>query len=74
MKASWLTPPKKCKRVSPAGMAMTSIFWDSQGVIMMDYLEEGHTINGAYADELRWLHQMIVKKRRGKFTGGVLLL
>ena len=37
---------------------MASIFWDSQGVIMMDYLEQGRMINGAYyAGELRWLQQ-----------------
>ena len=41
---------------------------------MVDYLEEGHKINGAYyAEELRRLHQEIVKKRR-KLTRGVLLL
>ena len=51
---------------------LASIFWDSQGVIMVDYLEESRTINGAYA-ELRWLRQEIVKKRR-KLTRGVLLL
>ena len=42
---------------------------------MVDHLEEGHTINGAYyGEELRQLHQEIVKKRRGKLTQGVLLL
>ena len=47
-------PPKKFKRVSSAGKVMASIFWDNQGVIMVDYLEEGHTINSAYyAEELR---------------------
>ena len=41
---------------------------------MMNYLEEGLTINGAYyAEELRRLHQEIVKKR-GKLTPGVLPL
>ena len=25
---------------------MASIFWDSQGVIMIDYLAQGRTING----------------------------
>ena len=30
----------------------------SQGVIMIDYLEQGRMINGAYyAGKLRWLHQ-----------------
>ena len=51
-------PPKKFKRVHSAGKVMASIIWDSQGVIMIGYLEQGHTINGAsYAGELRWLHQ-----------------
>ena len=33
----------------------------SQGIIMVDYREEGHTINGAYdAEKLRGLCQEIV--------------
>ena len=56
------SPPPK--RVSSAGKVIASIFWDSQGVIMVDYLEESHMINGAYyAEKLRWLHQEIIKKR-----------
>ena len=36
---------------------------------MVDYLEGGRTINGAYyAEELRRLRQEIVKKRRKKMT------
>ena len=54
---------------------MPSIFWDSQGVIMIDYLEQHHTINGAYnAGELRRLRQEIARKRRRKLTRGVLFL
>ena len=54
---------------------MASIFWDNQGVIMIDYLEQGRKINGAYyADKFRRLRQEIVRKRRGKLTRGVLLL
>ena len=61
-------PSKKFKRLSSAGKVMASIFWDSQGIIMVDYLEEGCSINGAYyAEQLRQLHQEIVK-RRGKLT------
>ena len=41
---------------------------------MVDYLEEGHSINSPYYAELRWLHQEIVKKRRGKLILGVLLM
>ena len=54
---------------------MASIFWDSQGVIMIDYLEQGCTINSAYyAGELRWLRQEIARRRQGKLTYSVLLL
>ena len=68
-------PPKKFKRASSTGKAMASIFWDSQGVIMIYYLQQGRTINGAYyAAELRHLRQEIARKRRGKLTRGVLLL
>ena len=53
---------------------MASVFWDSQGVIMIDYLKQGRTINSAYyAAELRRLHQEIARKRKGKLTRGVLL-
>ena len=34
-------PPKKFKRVYSAGKGMASIFWDSQVVIMIYYLEVG---------------------------------
>ena len=56
--------PKIFKRVHSAGKVMTSIFWDSQGVIMSDYLEQGRPINGtSYAGELR-LYQEIARKRK----------
>ena len=48
---------------------MACIFRDSQGVIMVVYLKEGRTINGAYyAEKLRRLRQENLKKRRGKMT------
>ena len=44
-------------------------------MIIIDYLEQGHTINGAYyAGKLRRLHQEIVRKRQENLTRGVLLL
>ena len=53
-------PPKNFKRVQSAGKVMASIFCDSQGVIMIDVLEQGRIINGAYnAGELRLLRQEI---------------
>jgi hypothetical protein len=53
-------PPKKFNRVTSAGKMMISIFWDSQGVIMIKYHEQGRTINvngRYYADGLRRLRQ-----------------
>ena len=53
-------PPKKFKRVHSVWKVVASIFWDSQQVIMIDYIEQGPTINGAnYAGELRQLRQEI---------------
>ena len=70
------TPPKKFKSVYLSGKVMASIFWDSKGVIKLDYLVEGLMITVAYhAEELRRLSQeiFIVKKRRN-LTRGFLLL
>ena len=47
-KAPWLTYPKKFKRGHSTGKVMSLIVWDSQGVTMIDYLEQGRTINGTY--------------------------
>ena len=57
-------PSMKFKRVHSAGKVMTSIVWDSQEVIMIDYIAQGRTINGAYnAGELRQMRQEIARKR-----------
>ena len=54
---------------------MASVFWDSQGVLMIDYLQRGSTITGAYyAHLLRRLKEQIKLQRRGKLRKGVLLL
>ena len=46
---------------------MASVFWDSQGVIMIDYLDQGRTINGAYyTGKLRRIRQEIARKEREK--------
>jgi hypothetical protein len=70
-----LPPPKKFKRLASAGKMMASIFWDRQGIIMIDYFEKDRTINDTYyADKWRRLRQEIARKRWDKLTKGVLLL
>jgi hypothetical protein len=39
--------PKKAKTVPSAGNVMETVFWDSQGIILINYLEKGRTITGA---------------------------
>ena len=40
--------PKKFKMQPSAGMVMTTVFWDAQGVIMLDFQAKKSTITGAY--------------------------
>lgn len=67
--------PKKPKVRENRGKLMATFFWDCRGVIMIDYLPRGQTMNGDYyADLMRQLREQIKKKRRGMLAKGVLLL
>ena len=67
--------PKKFRTQHSAGKVMATVFWDSRGVIMLDYKPNKTTITGAYyADIMRKLREAIKQKRRGMLTAGVLLL
>ena len=56
-----------------AGKVMASIFWDAEGVLLVDYLEKGHTITGTYyVNLLHQLREKIKSLRRGKLARGVL--
>ena len=70
MEAPWLTPPKKFKRVHSAGKAMASIFLDNQGVIMIDYLEQGRIL----CRQLRRLRLEVARKMEGNPSPSALLL
>lgn len=68
-------PPRKFKVAKSVGKIMTTIFWDSEGLLLVDFLQHGMTITGQYyADLLVKLREAIKEKRRGKITKGVLLL
>lgn len=67
--------PKKFKTQPSAGKIMATVFWDSKGVILIDYKPPKTTITGAYyADLLKRLRAAIKEKRRGKLTAGVMIL
>jgi len=51
------------------------IFWDQDGILLIDYLTKGQTINAeCYASLLVKLKDILKEKRRGKFTKWVLFL
>lgn len=68
-------PPKKFKVSQSAGKIMATVFWDTEGILLIDYKDRGVTITGQYyASLLDRLKEAIKEKRRGKLSKGVLLL
>ena len=66
-------PPKKAKTVPSAGKVMATVFWDADGILLIDYLQNRQMINSTYyASLLTQLREKIKIKRRGKLTKGVL--
>ena len=65
---------KKFKVSRTTKKVMATVFLDTDGVIHIDYLPRGTTMNGQYyADLLVRLRESIKEKRRGKIRRGVLL-
>ncbi|XP_044753550.1 histone-lysine N-methyltransferase SETMAR-like [Coccinella septempunctata] len=64
----WTSPgeraPKKAKAVPSAGKVMDTVFWYSQGIILIDYLENGKTITGQYNSELLDRFDAAFKEKR----------
>ena len=74
----WVGPgsprPKKFKTQPSAGKVMATVFWDAQGVIMLDFPAKNSTIIGAYsANLLDKLRTAMREKRRGKLSKEILL-
>ena len=66
--------PKKFKTQPSAGKVMATVFWDAQGVIMLDFLAKKSKITAAYyANLLDQLRSVIREKRQGKLSKGILL-
>jgi [histone H3]-lysine36 N-dimethyltransferase SETMAR len=65
--------PKKAKAIPSAGKVMVTVFWDTEGILLLDYLQKGQTITGTYyANLLMRLRDVLKIKRRGKLSRGVL--
>ena len=58
-----------------AGKVLASIFWDQDGILLIDYLPNGQTINTEYYSSLLvQLKDIFNEKCRRKVTKGVLFL
>ena len=56
--------PKKFKLSPSAGKVMITVFWDSRGVLLLDFLPKGETINSTqYQETLKKLARSIRLKR-----------
>jgi len=54
---------------------MCIVFWDRKGVLLVDFLPQGSTINtGVYCDTLKKFHRAIQNKRRGMLSQGVVMI
>ena len=64
----WVLPgesaPKKAKVGLSANKVMATVFWDARGVIHIDYLQKGRTINGEYYTNLLDRFNEDLKKKR----------
>ena len=40
--------PRKLRVVASARKVMATVFWDAEGIVLIDYLEHGSTITGIY--------------------------
>uniref|UniRef100_UPI00358DDAE3 zinc finger CCCH domain-containing protein 10 isoform X2 n=1 Tax=Myxine glutinosa TaxID=7769 RepID=UPI00358DDAE3 len=66
---------KKAKVQLSSGKVLLSVFWDSQGIIMTDYLRHGKTVTEQYySDLLKKLRAQMECKRQGVLAKGVQLL
>jgi hypothetical protein len=58
--------PKKTRSVPSVGKVMASVFWDAEGILFTDYLENSKRIPGEYYSKLLTrLDEKIREKRPG---------
>ena len=61
-------PPKKFKRERSGEKVFATVFWDTEGLLLLDFQPHGVTQNSGHALDILWkLCRAIQNKRRGKF-------
>lgn len=54
---------------------MCTVFWDRQGVLLVDFLPRGQTINtNSYCETRKKLRSAIKNKRRGMLSRGIVFI
>jgi len=67
--------PKKFRVLKSTGKVLASIFWDQDGILHIDYLPKGQTINAEYYSSLLvQLKDILKEKCCGKVIKRVLFL
>ena len=66
---------KKFKQTFSTRNILCTVFWDRQGVLLVEFLPQGTTINSAvYCETLKKLRRAIQNKMRGMLSATILLL
>ena len=66
---------KKFKQTFSTRKIMCTVFWDRQGVLLVEFLPQGTTINSAvYCETLKKLRRAIQNKSRGMLSSTILML
>ena len=59
-----ISKAKKAKTVKSADKVMATVFWDARGIIHIDYLQKGKTVNGEYYCKLLDHFNDVLKEKR----------
>ena len=63
--------PRKFRVQKSAGKIMATVFWDGEGLLLLEFMPDECTITGdSYATTVKNLHDAIEEKRRGSCQGG----
>jgi hypothetical protein len=66
---------KKFKQTFSTRKIMCTVFWDRKGVLLVEFLPQGTTINSAvYCETMKKLRRAVQNKKRGMLSATILLL